>query len=221
MNSDRFRYELKLMGKRVILTPILVMVGFAALGVLLHSMKVDPARTLSAGLEMILPLMAGVVVSAIISQDQAIEVQLTVPKKYHMTVMRRLAIILGWTVVIALASSVIIAMLNLGFIPQETPVWSVPFPFLAGQLTWAAALLCGIWIVEIIFKDLFAVSAWLKPVFLFPTTLLALGGPLPSALFAAWLANRFEVLATGLLLLPIGWLLLRSPERLLNGSSEE
>lgn len=244
MFSDRFWYELKLMGRKVTLTPILVMVGFAAIAVLLHYLKVDPSRTLSAALEMILPLVAGVVISAVTSQDQAIELQLTVPRKYHLTVMRRLAIILGWTAIVTLLSSIIIALLNLGFIPQDTPAWTNPLPFLVGQLTWiatllwyvaaglvlglltrsraaSAALLCGIWIVEIVFKDLFAVSAWLKPVFLFPTTLLALGGPLPQALFTTWLDNRLEVLATGLVLLPIGWLLLLSPERLLKGSSEE
>ena len=244
MFSDRFWYELKLMGKRVTLTPILVMVGFAAIAALLHYLKVDPSRTLSAALEMILPLMAGVVISAVTSQDQAIELQLTVPRKYHLTVMRRLAIILGWTAVITLLSSIIIVLLNLGFIPQDTPAWTNPLPFLVGQLTWiatllwyvaaglllglltrsraaSAALLSGIWIVEIVFKDLFIASAWLKPIFLFPTTLFALGGPLPQALFTIWLDNRFEVLATGLILLPIGWLLLRSPERLLKGSSEE
>lgn len=244
MLSDRFWYELKLMGKKVTLTPILVMVGFTALAILLHYLKTDPSRTLSAALEMILPLLAGVVISAVTSQDQAIELQLTVPRKYHLTVMRRLAIILGWTAIVTLISSVIIVLLNLGFIPQDTPAWTNPLPFLVGQLTWiatllwyvaaglvlglltrsraaSAALLCGIWIVEIIFKDLFAASAWLKPVFLFPTTLYALAGPLPQAVFNTWLDNRFEVLATGLVLLPIGWLLLRSPERLLKGASEE
>jgi len=244
MFSDRFWYELKLMGKRVTLTPILVMVGFAAIAALLHYLKVDPSRTLSAALEMILPLMTGVVISAVTSQDQAIELQLTVPRKYHLTVMRRLAIILGWTAIVTLLSSVIIAILNLGFIPRDTPAWTNPLPFLVGQLTWiatllwyvaaglvlglltrsraaSAALLCGIWIVEIVFKDLFGISAWLKPIFLFPTTLFALGGPLSQTLFNYWLDNRLEVLATGLLLLPIGWLLLRSPERLLKGSSEE
>lgn len=244
MFSDSFWYELKLMGKKVMLTPILVMVGFAALAVLLHYLKVDPSRTLSAGLEMILPLMAGVVISAVTSQDQAIELQLTVPRKYHLTVMRRLAIVLGWTAIVTLISSVIIVLLNLGFIPQDTPAWTKPLPFLVGQLTWiatllwyvaaglvlglltrsraaSAALLCGIWIVEIIFKDLFVASAWLKPVFLFPTTLYALAGPLPQAVFNFWLDNRFEVLATGWIFLPIGWLLLRSPERLLKGAGEE
>jgi hypothetical protein len=242
--SDRFWYELKLMGKKVTLTPMLVMVGFAALAILLYYLKVDPSRTLSAGLEMILPLMAGIVISAVTSQDQAIELQLTVPRKYHQTVMRRLAIILGWTAIVTLISNVIIVLLNLGYIPQDTPAWSNPLPFLVGQLTWiatllwyvatglvlglltrsraaSAAILCGIWIIEIIFKDIFGASAWLKPVFLFPTTLFALAGPIPQALFNYWLSNRFEVLAMGLVLLPIGWLLLRSPERLLKGSSEE
>lgn len=244
MFSDRFWYELKLMGKKVTMTPILVMVGFAALAILFHYLNVDPSRTLSAALEMILPLLAGVVISAVTSQDQAIELQLTVPRKYHLTVMRRLATILGWTAIVTLISSVIIVLLNLGFIPQDTPAWTNPLPFLVGQLTWiatllwyvaaglvlglltrsraaSAALLCGTWIVEIIFKDLFLASAWLKPVFLFPTTLYALAGPLPQATFNFWLDNRFEVLATGLVLLPIGWLLLRSPERLLKGSGEE
>lgn len=48
MFFDRFRYELQLMGKRVILTPLLVMVGFALFAGLLHYLKVEPARILSA-----------------------------------------------------------------------------------------------------------------------------------------------------------------------------
>src|SRR5437764_12628706 len=67
MFLERLYYEVKLMGKRIILTPVLVMVGFALLAGLLHFLKVAPARALSAGLEMILPLMAGVVTAAITS----------------------------------------------------------------------------------------------------------------------------------------------------------
>jgi len=55
MNFERFRYELQLMGKRVILTPIVVMVCFALFAELLRYLHVIPARFLSAGLEMILP----------------------------------------------------------------------------------------------------------------------------------------------------------------------
>jgi len=59
---DRFRYEVKLMGKRVILPPILVMVGFALLAELLYYLHTSPARMLSASLEMLLPLAAGIAV---------------------------------------------------------------------------------------------------------------------------------------------------------------
>lgn len=244
MNFERFRYELQLMGKRVILTPIVVMVCFALFAELLHYLHVIPARFLSAGLEMILPLMAGVVVATITSQDPAIELQLTLPKKYHLTAMGRLTIIAAWTVCIALLSSIIITALNLGYMPEHLPTWLAPFQFLIGQLTWfatllwfvavglclailtrsraaSAALLSGVWIVETLFKDFFASTDWLRPVFLFPTTLLGLTGPIPQNLFDSWLTNRIEVIGTALLLLPIGWLLLRNPEGLLKGSSEE
>lgn len=244
MNFERFRYELQLMGKRVILTPIVVMLGFAVFAELLRYLHVLPARFLSAGLEMILPLMAGVVVATITSQDPAIELQLTMPRKYHLTALGRLAIIAAWTACIALLSSGIITALNLGYMPEPLHAWFAPFQFLIGQLTWlatllwfvavglclamltrsraaSAALLSGIWIVETLFKDLFAGTDWLRPLFLFPTTLFALKGPLPQNLFDLWLTNRIEVIGTALVLLPLGWLLLRNPERLLKGSSEE
>ena len=237
MTLDRLQYEIKLMGKRVILTPILVMLGFALFALLLHYLKVIPERFLSAGLEMILPLSAGVIIAAITSQDPAIELQLTVPKKYHQTAMGRLVLIALWSALIAFLSSGIITALRLDFVPSQLLPWSTPSQFLANQLTWlatllwfvgmglcialltrsrsaSAAILSGIWLVEIVFKDFFASTNWLQPVFLFATTLT------PAANF--WLTNRLEVLAMGVVLLPLGWLLLRSnPEGLLKGSSEE
>ncbi len=237
MNLDRLQYEIKLMGKRVILTPILVMVGFTLFALLLHYLKVFPARFLSAGLEMILPLAAGVIVATITSQDPAIELQLTVPKKYHRTAMGRLILIALWSAIVALLASSLITAIKLAFVPTQLLSWSAPTQFLTNQLTWfspllwfvgmglclglltrsrnaSGALLSGIWLVEIVFKDFFASTNWLQPLFLFPTTLK------PALDF--WLANRLEVLIMALLLLPIGWLLLRSnPEGLLKGSSEE
>lgn len=244
MLLDRFRYEIHLLGKRVILTPILIMVGFACLAVLLHYLHTDPARTLSASLEIILPLAAGIVVATITSHDPAIELQLSMPKRYDRTALGRLAIIAGWTIIIALISSISVFALKLAFVPQMSQPSSAPLQFLTGQLTWIApllwlvalglclalllrsraasgALLGGIWIVEIIFKDYFAATSWLHPVFLFPTTLLPLVGPLPQAIFNSWLSNRFELIGTALVLLLLGWLLLHNPEGLLKTSSEE
>jgi hypothetical protein len=224
------------MGKRVILTPILVMIGFALFAGLLHYLKVDPTRTLSASLEMILPLAAGVVVATIVSHDPAIELQLTLPRKYHRTAMVRLGLIVAWTACIALLSSAVLVVLNLAYVPFQLQSWSALLSFLTNQLTWLApllwfvglglclamllrsrsassAILSGIWVGEILFKDFFIDTDWLRPAFLFPTTLT------PAIDF--WLTNRFEVLGTALVLLLLGWLLLRNPEGLLKGSSEE
>lgn len=244
MFLDRMRYELKLMGKRVTLTPLLVMLGFALIALFLHYRAVDPARTLSASLEIIIPLAAGIVVATITSQDNAIELQLTMPKKYDRTVLRRLVIIFGWTVCIALLSSIIIYALKLKYIPLSSPSESLILQFLTQVLTWLApllwlidigvclalllrsrsassALLGGIWIFEIIFKDYIAVNSWLHPVFLFPTTLLPLVGSIPQQYFDLWLTTRLELLGTAFILLLIGWLLLRNPEGLLKTASEE
>lgn len=244
MFLDRLRYELKLMGRRVILTPILVMIGFALIALFLHTRAVDPARTLSASLEMIIPLATGIVVATITSQDNAIELQLTMPKKYDRTVLGRFIMIFGWTVCVALLSGIVIYALNLQYIPLATSSESVTLQFLTQVLTWIApllwlvgigvclalllrsrsassALIGGIWIFEIIFKDYIAATNWLHPVLLFPTTLIPLVGTIPQIYFNIWLTTRLELIGTALVFLFIGWLLLRNTESLLKTSSEE
>src|SRR5216684_8910353 len=134
MFLDRFRYEIQLLGKRVILTPMLIMVGFACLAFLLHNLHTNPARTLSASLEIILPLAAGLVVATITSQDPAIELQLSMPRSYDRTALDRLTIIAGWTIVIALLSSITIFALKLAFVPQPSQSWPAPLQFLTGSL---------------------------------------------------------------------------------------
>jgi hypothetical protein len=244
MLPERFRYEIKLLGKRSLVTPILVMLGFALLAELLYHLHTNPERTLSASLEMVLPLATGTLIATITSQDPAIELQLTLPKKYALTALGRLAIIVGWTICIAILSSISLFVVKLTYIPQPSSSPSTLILFLIAQLTWLApllwfssvglclalvlrsrsassALLGGIWIAEIIFKDYIAATNWLHAVFLFPTTLLPLVGFIPQDLFHLWLTNRLELIGTALLLVLIGWLLLRNPEGLLRTSSEE
>jgi hypothetical protein len=244
MYLDRLLYELKLMGKRVVLTPILVMFGIALIALFLEQRAVDPSRILSASLEIIIPLATGIVVATITSQDNAIELQLTVPKKYDRTVFRRLIIIFVWTACIALLSGIIFYALNLKFIPLLSPSEPAILQLLTQVLAWLAptlwligtgvclalllrsrpassALLGGIWIFEIVFKDYIAATSWLHPVFLFPTTLIPLAGIIPQNYFNMWLTTRLELIGTALAFLFIGWLLLHDPESLLKTSSEE
>lgn len=246
MSFDRFRYEIQLMGKKVLLTPILVMVGFALFAVLLHYLKVLPQRFLLAGIEMILPIAVGVMVGNVALQDPALELQLTMPHQYDRTAIQRLLLILGWTACIAFLSSLFLSLLDLAYMPDLLKTWSPLAAFLLMQLAWlapllwcagvglcialvtrswtgSAALLGGIWIVEIIFKDYIALTPWLRPLLLFPTTLLLFSVPgISQADFTLyWLNTRFEVLATGLVLLPLGWLLLHNTEGLLKGANAE
>ncbi|HEX6109568.1 MAG TPA: hypothetical protein VFZ02_09155 [Ktedonobacteraceae bacterium] len=239
MSLDRFWYELRIMGKWVIIIPLLIMLSFAFLAALLTIMQVSHLRisqVLTASLEMILPLVAGLLTATIISHDAAIELQLTMPKSYRVTAFVRLSMIIAWTSCIALFSSVFIYHLRFWRVPSQVETWKVLPQFLIGQLTWVApllwfvglgiclallirsssassALLGGIWIIEAIFYGYFAITGWLKPMFLFSTTLA------PDIDF--WLSNRFELLVTALVLILLGWFMLGNTELLLQGTAGE
>ena len=236
MSFDRLRYELLLMGRHVLWTPVLMMVCFGLFAGLLAYLKVNPSRFLLAELEMFLPLAAGVVIAAIVTQDPAIELQLTLPRPYWSTTLRRLILIVCWSTCIAFVSSSILLLLKLWYAPQQVQSWAMVLQFFAGQLAWLAPLLwfaaiglclaalthnstavstclSGIWLLETIFSGYFVSTNWLRPIFLFPTTLT------PSVDF--WLANRVELVVAALVFLAIGLLLLRNTEGLLKGSSEE
>jgi len=111
MSFDRFWYELRIMGKWVIVIPLLIMLSFAFLAALLTIMQVSHLRisqVLTASLEMVFPLAVGLLTATIISHDAAIELQLTMSKTYRVTAFIRICLIVVWTSCIALFSSVFI-----------------------------------------------------------------------------------------------------------------
>jgi hypothetical protein len=239
MSQYRIWYELRIMGGWVILIPPLIVLTFVMLGGILTIMQVDHLRisqVLTASLEMVLPLAAGLLTASIVSYDTAIELQMTMPKTYRMTAFVRLSLIIVWTGCIALISSVFMYHMRFWRVPSQVETWKVLPQFLIGQLTWIAplfwfvsvgfsialfirsrsassALLGGIWMIEAIFYGYFAIVDWLKPLFLFPTTLT------PHISF--WLSNRIELLITAFLLLLLDWFMLRNTEILLQGIAIE
>jgi hypothetical protein len=187
-------------------------------------------------LEMVLPLATGLLTATIISHDAAIELQLTMPKLYRMTAFVRLGWIIVWTSCIALCSSVYIYHLRFWRVPSQLETLKILPQFLIGQLTWispllwfvavgsclallirsrsaSSALLGGLWIIEAISYGYFALTGWLQPMFLFPTTLK------PDINF--WLSNRFELLITALVLLFLVWFMSQNTEQLLQGNAGE
>jgi hypothetical protein len=239
MSQDRFWYELRIMGKWVILIPPLIILTFAFLGEILTIMQVGHLRisqVLTASLEMVLPLAAGLLTTTIISYDAAIELQMTMPKTYRMTAFVRLSLIIAWTGCLALFSSVFVYHLRFWRVPSQVETWKILPQLLIGQLTWIAplfwfvgvgfslallirsrsassALIGGIWMLEAIFYGYFAIVDWLKPLFLFPTTL--------SPGISFWLSNRIELLITALILLLLDWFMLQNTEKLLQGTADE
>lgn len=239
MSLERVRYELRILGKWVLLITLLVMGSFALLVVILLALRVDHlriAQVLTGSLEMVLPLVAGLLVATITGHDTAIELHLTLSSKYRFTLLLRLGLIIGWIACVALFSSVFIYHLRFWRVPAQVSSLQVLPQFLVGELTWIAplfwfvtlgcflallirsrsassAVLGGIWIVETIFYGYFALIAWLRPVFLFATTLA------PGIDF--WLANRLELLGIALAFLGLSWLLLYNTEALLQGTAGE
>lgn len=139
------------------------------------------SQVLTASLEMVLPLVAGILTATITSHDAAVALQLTMLKTYRVTAFVRLGMVIAWTSCIAVCSSVFIYHLRFWRVSSEVATWKVLPQFLIGQLTWIApllwfvalgfclallirsrsassALLGGIWIIEAIFYGYFALS---------------------------------------------------------------
>ncbi|MBO0778463.1 MAG: hypothetical protein J2P37_06495 [Ktedonobacteraceae bacterium] len=246
MIFDRLRYEIKLMGKRFFLTPIVMLLGAALLAFLLVYIKTDPARFLLALPEILLPLAAGMITCTVTTQDPALELHLTMPRRYYWTSTLRLVLVFLWIGCAALLAINVLAPLKLLYPPSFVFTWPPVVQWLTLQMVWLApmlwfmavglcaaliiqsragssTLLAAVWVLEIFYKDFFGSSPWLRPFSLFPSTLLI--WPATNASLAQfttyWLISRFEVLGTALVLLPVGWLLLRSTERLLKGATQE
>jgi len=243
MSFDRLHYEFRLLGRKVVLLPMLVMGGLSLLALLFSYLKfIAPERFLLGGIEMILPLTVGMIIGNVVIEDPALELQLTMPCRYDRTAMQRLALIMSWTAGIAVLSSLIFSLFHLAYIPALLRAWSPFASSLLMQLVWlaplvwcmgigfcltlltrswtgSAALLGSIWIVQIAFKNVIALTAWLRPVLLFPTTLFIYDFPdlSPANFTTYWLDTRLEVVATGVVLLLLGWFLLHKTERLLKG----
>jgi hypothetical protein len=247
MSFDRLYYETKLMGKKLFLTPILIMLASTALSLWMqYGWHTSPQRFLLAVTEILFPLAAGVIVGTIIAIDPALELQLTFPHKNDATGILRIILMLILMMLCAFIFITCVDALNLIYLPRFMDNWSPIVRFLTVQIIWfapllwcmavgfcfallmqsrtaAGALLGSIWVAEIIFKDLIALTSWLRPVLLFPNTLLMF----PATNFdyndyiTYNLTTRLELVATAIVLFPLGWLLLRNTDRMLKGANAE
>ncbi|WP_432976899.1 hypothetical protein [Dactylosporangium sp. CA-233914] len=225
-----WRYEARRAGWAALLgPPIAVALGVAA--ALANPLPGDTntARILLGGLEMAVPLAAGVACASLVGRDPATEIQLTAPTPYRVTLLRRMAVTLGWTAAVAvLTAAVLIAT---GWWSR----WPANHGVLAGQLTWAApavglsglgfaagavfrspaaagALVTTLWAIQQFFAGLAQEHLPGRLLYLFATT----RGTVPGD----WTANRLALLAAGIAFTGLALVVLRRPERLINEEDE-
>lgn len=187
------------------------------------------ARILLGALEMAIPLAAGVSCASLVGRDPAVELQLTAPTAYRVTLLRRTAVAVGWAAAVAVVLAV--ALIVTGWWGR----WPANHGTVAGQLTWVAptvalsgvglaagavfrspaaagALVTTLWAVQQFFADLAQRHGPGRLLYLFATTRGAAPGD--------WAANRLTLVAAGLALAALAVVLLGRKERLIGGEDE-
>jgi hypothetical protein len=231
--SGAFRHDIHILGLAVIAAPILILLGIVLFAGLLLIIGVDPTRVFMAALEIFLPVAMGMIVATLCTQDSALELQLTFPRRFATTVLRRVLLVLSSAALVSLFTTLILLIIRPDLQAQQISNWPLLLALLGDQLIWLApllwftalgmfitlltnsrtasgALLASIWLIELLFmKSLIITNAWLQPFFLFPTTLE------PTVSF--WLSSRIEMLAMAFVLFGLSWLLLRNREHVLKG----
>jgi hypothetical protein len=219
-------YEIRELGAIAMLMPLLVVAGVAlSAGIMmLGGAQTDViAEMLTRSMETLFPLAIGTVAASVVASDIGIEWQLTMPTAYRTTLVRRLAILVTWSAVVAFGDAIVLRMIDR---------WLAPEGFVVAQLMWlspmlalvalgavlallvrnrsaAAGLVGGLWVLELVLPSTFVSHAWARPWFLFATSFAA------GADF--WLANRLALIGTAVALFGGVAALLGQNERLLIG----
>jgi hypothetical protein len=225
-----WRYEVRRAGWATLLgPPIAVAVGIAAALANPQPGDTTTARILLGALEMAIPLTAGVACASLVGRDPAVELQLTAPTPYRVTLLRRMAVTLVWTATVAaLMAAVLIAT---GWWAR----WPANHGAFAGQLTWVAptlglsgvgfaagavfrspaaagALVTTLWAIQQFFAGLTQQHLPGRLLYLFATTRGAAPGD--------WTANRLTLLGAGAALIALALVVLGRPERLIGEEDE-
>ncbi|HEY2670635.1 MAG TPA: hypothetical protein VGJ07_09700 [Rugosimonospora sp.] len=224
------RYDARRVGRWLLLAPVLLTAAVAAGGALVARSPHDGTvpHALLFAVEMAIPLAAGVGVASAVGRDPAVELQLTMPVAYRITVFRRCALTAAASCLVAIA--VCGALVVTGWWAR----WPRTHGVLLGQLTWvapvcwlaglglaagaalrspaaAAAVAAAPWLADQVLPDQVQAHHWSRLLYLFATT---------EGRDADWEPNRLVLLGSSVALVTVAWILLGRPERLLGGEAE-
>jgi hypothetical protein len=234
MSLSRLRYELRAIGPLNLAVPLLVTMVYLGFTVLVYYATLrnggtpdfahfQASRGLIGLLENGLPLAAGLVVTATVGQDPALELHLSLVRPYRGTAALRLALATLWSLAVTLVVSALTVATGywnrdvLQPLPEGPLVWLSPlllFIALGAVLALAlrsrvasSAVLGMFWIAQFLFKPLFLQSSLLQKVYAFLTE--------EDGVPAYWLTNRLVLLAVALVCASALLYLLRRNEALL------
>ncbi|SNQ46172.1 conserved membrane hypothetical protein [Frankia canadensis] len=225
-----WRYEARRAGWAALLgPPIAVAVGVSAALANPRPGEATTARILLGACEMAVPLAAGVACASLVGRDPAVELQLAAPTPYRVTLLRRMAMTLGWAAVVAgLTAALLVAT---GWWAR----WPASHGPFAGQLTWVAptaglgavgfaagavfrapaaagALVTTLWTLQQLFADLAQRHLPGRLLYLFATTRGAVPGD--------WAENRLALLGAAATLVALALVVLARSERLIGEEDE-
>jgi hypothetical protein len=201
------------------IAPLLACGGAAVIAVL--GITGHPAGPFAASLvEGVLPLGAAIAVTRLIGSDPALELQLSYPAAYRRTLLRRAALVAGWSGAFAAITAAALQLTGLwapGLARAEL-AWLAPTAALTAIAVAAgaaaadgragAAVAAVVWVIQEGLARSVAGHPALRPFYLFATSR---PGPDP----AAYWPDRLSLLLIAAVAAATGWLLLGRPARLL------
>ncbi len=213
--TARLRYEATILGIAAFAVPPIVLVSFAAMGLLVR----EPGRMLTGGLEVGVPLAVGLTGATLLAAEPALELQLATPGGFRRSALRRLGLVTLWAAVLSLAA------VAAGRVTHIFDAWPgttgfaddvlMPLAPLAAFAAWgallgvalrsrgaAAAAVTSFWLAALAWHDAFLSEASLRAWYPFQFTFA------PHATDA--IATRLTllgvtVLGCGILALWLGW----------------
>ncbi len=202
------------------IAPLLACSGAAVIAAL--RLAGHPAGPFAASLvEGVLPLGTAVAVARLLGTDPALELQLSYPAAYRRTLLRRAALVAGWSSVFAAVTAAAVAESGLwapGLARAELAWVTVTAVLTAIAAAAAAAAADGrigaavaalVWVIQEGLARSFAGHPALRPFYLFATSR-------PGPDLAGYWLNRGALLLIGAVAAVAGWLLLGRPARLLH-----
>ncbi len=246
MSLSRMRYELRLLGIGAVLLPlgiVAIYLGFSLMvrvGTLRQGGSPDwadyqMARGLLALLENGCSLAAGLLAAAVVHPDPMLETHLSLPTSYRATMCWRLGAMSVWALAVAAATAWIVVGTDHWIVPVDQPLaqltWLTPILWYIGlgalltlllrSRVASSAILGMAWIAQFLFKNTFLHSQTLVRVYPFLTEELIPGITRANAplWYAAWVQNRFILLAMAMAMLTVASVLLGRNEALLSAES--